>query len=926
MTYPNIKNMLSLPIKQRLFLLALGFVILMIAISIEGWHQYNQQKLNFIDKVKTIIEQQEKNVQHAQTLLDALTQYQTSSSVKSIQNYQNFAQGLLKLDAQAHLIGIAAYLHNTDKNQFEAEMHIEGFESFNIRSKGLFENEIKNTFEHYLPIRMITPLQPKTSVFLSQDLLSLPGLNEKLMQTINQHKTSSQLLQMTLDKRIYTLLFNPIYHNDPDKLSLSQRQLQASGVAFILIPVEALIIKQIEEAFLNADILLTTAFTQRNNPIIKTLITPKTEHLGIFSLPFNNCLPLLSQDSTSYIDLTTYWHLSDLKAIPLIIIGLFTLLFYFLLTAISLFIYRYTKHLQRVENRLSQIITTSQNAIIVTQQTGYVLGWNPEASKIFGYTEQEAIGECIVKLIFNDGEQLDPTNSDQEKALCEIFTRDFQLTPQRGSTSKVELNLHTKSGKQIVAEITSSTLQIDDPFEISFFIQDVTYQRQTEVEIKQLAYFDPLTNLENRTYFKSQVEQHINAGHFGQFAVMFLDLDGFKQVNDSLGHGVGDELLKVISKRICNTLRAADRDTHICRFGGDEFVFMLGNANALSVPGISMRLLQQIERLAKIGTDDLNVTASIGIAFYPNDGADVDTLLRHADTAMYQSKEAGKNTFTVYNDKMEVQLSKRFLLEKHLRNALNHNEFTLAYQPQINLRTGQVIGVEALIRWNNPILGSVPPDEFISIAEESNLIITIGDWVARTCIQQLIQWQNSPFKELHIAINVSSAQLQHPYFLESVHKMMNNAELSMHLLEIELTERAIMSNAEENIARFQEIREQGFGLSVDDFGTGYSSLSYLKKFPLSILKIDKSFVDGLPDDEEDISITSAILNLAHNLNMRVVAEGVETFEQLSFLTRLDCNYAQGYYISRPIPIQALENWLNDNQQNFYHTLNFKENS
>ncbi|NPA73060.1 MAG: EAL domain-containing protein, partial [Gammaproteobacteria bacterium] len=506
-----------------------------------------------------------------------------------------------------------------------------------------------------------------------------------------------------------------------------------------------------------------------------------------------------------------------------------------------------------------------------------------------------------------------PFKIKNEQSLYDIFMEQLQLDSTESiEAHTVEISLMSRGNRPIIAEVSVSILKTSmqpEDTEISLFIKDITHQRQAEADIKKLAYFDPLTNLENRSYFKSQIERHIHENSFKQFAILFLDLDGFKQVNDSLGHSIGDELLKVISKRLTHTLRSSERETHICRFGGDEFIFMLGEVGEKDAGSITLRLLKQIERLVRIKNDDLQVTGSVGIAIYPQHGTDVDTLLRHADSAMYQSKNSGKNTFSIYEQTLDTELSQRILIEKHLRHALRLKEFSLVFQPQINLSTRKTIGVEALIRWNNPVLGFVPPDQFISIAEESNLIVSIGDWVAQTCVQQLKFWKDTPFQNLHIAINVSSQQLQQPNFMESIRKLMDHAEIPSHLLEIELTERTVMSNAEENIVLFNDIRKQGFGLSVDDFGTGYSSLSYLKKFPLSILKIDKSFVDGLPKNDDDVSIAHAIVTLSHSLNMRVVAEGVETVEQLNFLTELGCDFVQGYYISRPIKIEALEAWL-----------------
>ena len=580
---------------------------------------------------------------------------------------------------------------------------------------------------------------------------------------------------------------------------------------------------------------------------------------------------------------------------------------------------RYTRNLRVIQKRLSQIVETSQDAVIITAEEGFIIDWNPEAENLFKYTKNEALGDCIVCLIFDTVLQINPKDDSSKQQGVELFYKTLQLNIEnQNETKKTEITLHDRSHKAITAEVATSILKVDGKTEISLFIKDITYQRQAEESITKMAYFDALTQLENRTYFKTAVDQFIKDQPNSNLAVLFLDLDGFKQVNDTLGHNIGDELLKVVAKRIQNSLRNNQKNTHICRFGGDEFVILLKNVDEKNSAQISLRILNQIERTIKIEEDELQVSASIGIALYPEHGKDVDTLLRHADTAMYQSKALGKNTYSHYHDAMEESIAERSLIEKHLRKAIQNNEFNLAYQPQINLKTGAVIGVEALIRWNNPVLGLVPPDKFIPIAEESQLILTIGEWVTRTCIAQLQAWKDTEFDSFHIAMNVSSVQFESPYFLGFVRKLMEVSNIHNHLLEIELTERTVMNNVTENIKRFNQIRASGFGLSVDDFGTGYSSLSYLKKFPLSILKIDKSFIDGIPEDEEDIIITTTILNLAHSLSMKVVAEGVETEEQLKFLQNLNCNIAQGYFISSPLNIQDLECWLQENSKNFFY--------
>ena len=923
----NPKNALNLSHKQLTVLFASSIIVLVIAFIAEVSHQHGEAKTTFNHSIDQLIQEQKQAEKRTTILLNSLSQYYETNLIKSSHEFESFAKGLYDHTSKIYAIGFANYLPKEQKIAFEQHKQQQGYESYQIKAKGLFEQERPNHSHHHLAVSMITPLDPVHSTYLSEDLFSLSDFAEKFIHSTQTNQAGSQLLQFSQNKQFYTLAFKPIYLNKPTLLSQSERQNQVRGAVFIILPTEAVLFSQIQALSPTQKLSLTSKLAVDKTPMLSQLIqTDPKQLLNFFPFKdqFDRQTTLISTQPETQINLSRYWYLEELQVIPLISSMLIALVLYISVVGFAILIFRYTQNLQHTQNRLMQIITTSQDAVIVTNKDGYIKVWNPVASQLFGYSEEESLGQCLMLLIFYHSHRTLPKNAEEEKNLIQNFWHTFGLEHYKNSQQKVELELHTQLGQKIIAEIAVSILKNDkkqDNIEVSLFIKDMTYQRQTEAEIKQLAYFDPLTNLENRTFFKSQVEKYIEQNKYSKFAFLFLDLDGFKQVNDSLGHSVGDELLKVISKRIVHTLRGVDRDTHICRFGGDEFVLMLGHVDEEQAPKVALRILKQIERVVKVKDDELQVTGSIGIAFFPQHGNDVDTLLRHADTAMYQSKDSGKNIYSIYNDDMEERLSRRLLLEKHLRNALALEEFSLVYQPKIDLSTGQVTGVEALVRWNNPVLGFVSPDDFISIAEESNLIINIGSWVANRCIEQLITWKNTPFEDLHIAINVSSQQLQHPFFLEQVSTMMEEASLPTHLLEIELTERTIMSNAKENILRFNEIRERGFELSVDDFGTGYSSLSYLKKFPLSILKIDKSFVDGLPYDEEDVSIAKAILSLAHNLNMRVVAEGVETQEQLEFLRNLHCNYAQGYYISRPITIDALETWLSANSNNFYHEEN-----
>ncbi|MDX1352481.1 MAG: EAL domain-containing protein [Thiomicrorhabdus sp.] len=904
-------------IKQRLVILILGLFWLSVTVLFTASHQYDEHKEQFQQFAIAFANQQDMQQKRAETILGALSEYYTSQTIKSHDDFKNFAQGLFD-SSDGTTIGLADLISRDKKSVVESNMRALGYESFTISNRQLFKEQNSNDNLGFLTVTMVSPLDPKRSIYLSEDLFSIPNIISSFQKAIKHNQPQTLLLTDSRTNQIQKMIFTPIFLNPPGVMSYEQRLKQVRGAIFVLQPFEQNILQQTSHFFdvkYNTICLnqagLTKVLQESHNaqsPFLQQLI----------NIPFTTSVSLPTGFAADNIEITNTWNLLDIKPSVLLIATVISLLLYSSLVVLILTLIRYTQNLRITQTRLSQIIETSQDAVVITNEEGYIIDWNPEAEELFKYSKSEALGKCIVCLIFESNLRLNDDDNQSKNALIEFFYDSLKLNIDSPNDSqKAEVILHDRLHKSITAEVATSVLYINNKTEISLFIKDITYQRQTEEAMSKMAYFDSLTQLENRTYFKTAADQLVIDEPDSPFALLFLDLDGFKQVNDTLGHNIGDELLKVVAKRIQNSLRSNHGNTHICRFGGDEFVILLKDVGEANSAQISLRILNQIERTIKIDDDELQVSASIGIALYPDHGKDVDTLLRHADTAMYQSKALGKNTYSHYNDAMEESIAERSLIEKHLRKAIDNDEFHLVYQPQINLETGVIIGVEALIRWENPILGFVPPDKFIPIAEESQLILSIGEWVTKACISQLQAWKDTEFDSLHIAMNVSSVQFESPYFLGFVRKLMELSGIHNHLLEIELTERTVMNNVTENINRFNQIRSSGFGLSVDDFGTGYSSLSYLKKFPLSILKIDKSFIDGIPVDEEDIIITTAILNLAHSLSMKVVAEGVETKEQLMFLQKLKCNIAQGYYISPPLNAEALELWLKNNKRNFF---------
>ena len=438
-----------------------------------------------------------------------------------------------------------------------------------------------------------------------------------------------------------------------------------------------------------------------------------------------------------------------------------------------------------------------------------------------------------------------------------------------------------------------------------------------------------MTGLPNRAQLSEQLRYtlKISKRNDTKFSVLFLDLDHFKQVNDTLGHDAGDELLQQVAIRLTSVVRESDmisggdedESKHtVARLGGDEFVVLLGVINrAEDAARVAERIAKAVARPYELGSNKVNVTTTIGISVYPADGDDFESMMKSADVAMYHAKESGRNGYQFYSRSIHEQALSRFSLEADLREAIETDKLTVAYQPKIDLETGELAGVEALTRWIHPQNGFMDPSVFIPLAEETGLIIPLGRWVLRQACEQMQRWVDAGWPPMVMAVNCSSVQFTKSNVIEDIKEAVSLSGLDPQYLEIELTESLLLKDGEKGIEIIQDMKELGVQVSIDDFGTGFSSLSYLKRLPVDKLKIDKSFVDDLATDSGDAAIVTAIITLSHNLNLTVVAEGVETQEQYDILRRFKCNEAQGYLISCPLEITAFEEWMKN-----YHTASF----
>ncbi len=550
--------------------------------------------------------------------------------------------------------------------------------------------------------------------------------------------------------------------------------------------------------------------------------------------------------------------------------------------------------------KLSQAVEQSPNVIIITDIDAKIEYVNSAFVQKTGQTLADVIGQRPSIL---------------QSGKTPLFTyEEMWDSLRRGENWQGELVNRYVDGKEYL-ELAHISPVRDVDGKITHFLsvqEDITDKKRTEERIQYLAHYDVLTGLPNRVLLEERARFAVaNAKRtHSQLSLIFFDLDHFKNINDSLGHSTGDALLVELAQRLKDSLREGDT---ISRLGGDEFILLLTGTDEHGAERVAEKLLQTVNHPYQIGQYELNISASIGIAVYPEDGEDLETLLRNADTAMYRAKQDGRNIFRFFTQEMQARSGRHLELVNALRYALERNQFQVVYQPQIALDTGNVIGTEALLRWAHPELGNVSPVEFIPVAEETGMIINIGEWVLRTAIEQTKQWHDMGWKNLGIAVNLSAIQFRHSDLPVTVTQILKQANLEPEFLELELTEGVAMIDPPGAIAIMNDLHERGVRMSIDDFGTGYSSLSYLKKFKVYKLKIDQSFVRDISSDPEDKAIVSAVISMAQSLGLQTIAEGVETEEQLNFLREQQCDEVQGYYFARPLNTAQFEAFMRDRE-------------
>ena len=567
------------------------------------------------------------------------------------------------------------------------------------------------------------------------------------------------------------------------------------------------------------------------------------------------------------------------------------------------------EELQRSQARLT---TAQHTARLGNWEWDLISGrgyWSSEVYRLFGYEPGEFwpdYGKFIERVHPDDRGEIDAAVA-AARTVGTPYAVDYRIALPDGSIR----HLHVQG--LVDCDTTGR------PVLMLGTVQDVSERKQSEERIRKLAYYDSLTHLPNRQLYNEQLNFALSSArrHTSKVATVLFDLDHFKRINETLGHSVGDRLLVAVAERLRLCVRDYDAvsraeadssksGTTLARLGGDEFILAMADIDRVEdAAKAAHRLIQAMQAPFRLDEHEIVVTASIGISLYPDDGEDAETLLKNADSALYHAKDAGRNNYQFYNQSMNARAFARLSLEGSLRRALENREFLLHYQPQVDARSGAIVGAEALLRWRHPDLGLVSPLDFIPLAEESGLIVPIGEWVLQTACAELKVWQDAGNGSLRMAVNLSGRQFRQQDLVETVQRAIGAAGIDPQFLELEITESMLMQDAAETTRLLDNLKALGVKLSVDDFGTGYSSLSYLKRFPLDALKIDRSFIRDIASDPDDAAITTAILAMAGGLGLEVVAEGVETMEQLAFLRSRNCQMIQGYLFSKPLPSEQV---------------------
>ncbi|MCU7929473.1 MAG: EAL domain-containing protein [Candidatus Thiodiazotropha sp. (ex Codakia rugifera)] len=911
---------------RAIFLWISAIAIAMLFLAMSVWIDFHRVNTVFTNMAweahRTVVQR----VSSLETVLISLVGLYHSSDFLSSAEQTSFSQEMLKAYPYITSILHMEQIPHERVKQFEMRMREDGFVGFRLKNDTQLRSQNKfSNIDFHLPISFIEPMTPLSANLLGYDLAHVSGTFSAIVRAIKSGETSvSGQIRLGSSNQSYFLMIKPVYLGRYPPKKESERWEMLSGIAALRMDQIQFIEEVVQsESEIKIDLNRADTFADRGRVnlkekfgifrIVRTALEQNRlyfkEYVDFYGTPF-----ILSVSRRVGLKDIDWWKVTALWLISLVILGL----------AINVFRSRRVALLKEEEAdraiaaedaRFSHVIETAFDAVITADSNKKIISWNQQACEVFGYTEREILGLHLFQLILTHKSLVQKS---------ELIDSLFDTTNDKPSGVRLEAVGKHKDNRQFSLDLSISSSMIGDLFTLSVFARDITERKRWDDKIRFLAYCDSLTNLPNRQSFKEQMDRAIKTATRDQSigAVLYLDLDEFKRINDTLGHDIGDMLLKNVTSRLVSQLRDSDSIEHInepemveggcnvARLGGDEFTVLLEEIDSPETAGlVAKRVQDAIARSYNLNGHEVYVTPSIGIAIFPKDGRTVDELLKNADTAMYHAKAVGKNNFQFYSQQMNALATSRLKLEGKLRKSLSQNEMQLFYQPQIDLASGKIVSAEALLRWNQSELGMISPGEFIPIAEETGMIINLGEWVLNEACKQNKSWQEAGYEPLRIAVNLSSMQFLQHDLSKTVALALEKSGLDPKYLELEITESIIMRNVNETIITLNEFKEMGINISVDDFGTGYSSLGYLKRLPLDTLKIDRTFIKDIPENEDDVTITSAIIAMAHSLGLGIVAEGVETESQLDFLVQLGCELAQGYLFSKPVPPDVLMEML-----------------
>ncbi len=910
-----------------IFVLAYSVFTLMLSIGVES-RTVNSAFNERADEIHRTLAQR---VSSLETVLTSLVGLYHSSDFLSIAERTSFSQQMLEAYPFIASIMHMSRVSHEKEEEFEARMRDQGFIGIKLGDDVQHSEVEAQIGDYHLPVSFIEPMDPLSATMLGYDLTLQPGMLHTLHQAIKSGETTAVgPIRVSKAREPSYFILKPVFLGRYPPEKAQERMQMFDGMAVLSIKLSQFTGGLIESDSRYALILAPEinpdgevrgdAFAGPDKSVISKIVADLrtfsyTRKINIYGVSL--VMSVEQQLSVGDID---WWRVSAIWFSSLLILAL----------TISVYRNKHIALLQKNEAnaaiaaedaRFSHVIDTAFDAVITADADSTIISWNQQAAEVFGYSEQDAHGQHLFQLILT---------SDSFEEVSKALQPIIKGSEDAPTGIRLEVEGKDKNNREFPLDLAISCSRIGELFTLSVFARDITERKQWDEKIRSLAYNDPLTQLPNRQAFKDQIVRAIKyAKRHNQIgAVLYLDLDEFKRINDILGHNIGDLLLKHVTKRLESQLRETDlvgrsaedegkeEYWNIARLGGDEFTVLLediGNPHAAGI--VAKRVQDAVAHSYNLDGHEVYVTPSIGIAIFPEDGGDVEELLKNADTAMYHAKSVGKNNFQFYSKQMNLLATNRLKLEGRLRNALNNNELILYYQPQIDLNTGAIVSAEALLRWHDPELGIISPTEFIPIAEETGMIIELGERVLNEACRQNKAWQDAGISPIRIAVNLSSRQfIQHDLGMK-VARALKNSGLSPEYMELELTESIVMRNVSETITALNNFKEMGICISVDDFGTGYSSLNYLKRFPLDTLKIDRTFVKDIPGNEDDVTITTAIIVMAKSLGLDVVAEGVETEDQLEFLRQQGCNKAQGYLFSEPLPADKMADMLRGQNRN-----------